>query len=241
MGGLVGLAGDFVKLARQPPRLLTLCALGILFKRGGADAEVEKNARAVAAGIAQRLRGRSQYSYSGRVHRQVVRVDSQHVARIWHHDAQPRRAQPPHPVPVSLVAARVTPLREAPSGSVEPRRTGDLGMRDAGEEGRARDLRRRLHRAARRRPGSARLGRRLERQRAGAANLSRQQILDFFNAVYEPDPGRSLFAGAKLLVDEMRDLISNAARRALRAGGKRTLSYRCRTEPSTKSRTAVSN
>ena len=114
-------------------------------------------------------------------------------------------------------------------------------MRDAGEEGRARDLRRRLHTAARRRPGSARLGRRLERQRAGAANLSKQQILDFFNAVYEPDPGRSLFAGAKPLVDEMRDLISNAARRALRAGGKRTLSYRCRTEPSTKSRTAVSN
>jgi hypothetical protein len=80
----------------------------------------------------------------------------------------------------------------------------------------------------------------LERQRAWAANLSKQQILDFFNAVYEP-PGRSLFAGAKPFVDEMRDLISNAARRALRAGGKRTLSYPCRTEPSTKSRTAVSN
>ena len=75
----------------------------------------------------------------------------------------------------------------------------------------------------------------------GRANLSKQQILDFFNAVCEPDPGRSLFAGAKPLVDEMRDLISNAARRALRAGGKRTLSYRCRTEPSTRSRTAVSN
>ena len=74
-----------------------------------------------------------------------------------------------------------------------------------------------------------------------AANLSKQQILDFFNAVYEPDPGRTLFAGTKPFVDEMRDLISNAARRALRAGGKRTLSYRCRTEPSTKSRTAVSN
>jgi hypothetical protein len=59
---------------------------------------------------------------------------------------------------------------------------------------------------------------------AWAANLSKQQILDFFNAVYEPDPGRTLFAGAKPFVDEMRDFISNAARRALRAGGKRTLS-----------------
>jgi hypothetical protein len=59
---------------------------------------------------------------------------------------------------------------------------------------------------------------------AWAANLSKQQILDFFNAVYEPDPGRTLFAGAKPFVDEMRDFISNAARRVLRAGGKRTLS-----------------
>ena len=59
---------------------------------------------------------------------------------------------------------------------------------------------------------------------AWAANLSKQQILNFFNAVYEPDPGRTLFAGAKPFVDEMRDSISNAARRALRACGKRTLS-----------------
>jgi hypothetical protein len=57
-----------------------------------------------------------------------------------------------------------------------------------------------------------------------AANLSKQQILDLFNAAYEPDPGLTLLAGAKPFVDEMLDFISNAARGALRAGGKRTLS-----------------
>ncbi len=100
--GAFSLAGlrprTFVKSARRRRRLSTLCALGILLKRGGADEEIEKDTRSVAGRVAQRLRGRSQHSYPGGVHRQVVRVGPQHAARIGHRDAKPRWAQPPHPV-----------------------------------------------------------------------------------------------------------------------------------------------
>jgi hypothetical protein len=42
---LDGAAGDFVKVARRRRLLPTLCALGILLKRGGADEEIEKDTR----------------------------------------------------------------------------------------------------------------------------------------------------------------------------------------------------
>ncbi len=90
-------AEDLANPPRQSTRLLTLCALGMSFNRGGANEEIEKATRTGAARIAQCLRGRSQHPDAGRVDRQVLRIDPQHAARVRHHDAQPRRSQPPHP------------------------------------------------------------------------------------------------------------------------------------------------
>jgi hypothetical protein len=52
---LDGAAGDFVKVTRRPRRLPTLCLLGILLNRGGADEEIEENTHPVVARVAQRL------------------------------------------------------------------------------------------------------------------------------------------------------------------------------------------
>lgn len=63
----------------------------------GTDAEVKEDARSAAARVAQRLRGRGQYPQPGGHHRPVVRIYSQHAARVRHHDARPRRPQSPFP------------------------------------------------------------------------------------------------------------------------------------------------
>ena len=42
---------------------------------------------------------------------------------------------------------------------------------------------------------------------AWAANLSKQQILEFFDAVYVRDPGGTSFCWLTTLVDDMREFI----------------------------------
>ena len=88
--------------------------LGTKFNRGGdrekRSAKAEANSRPVVARFAQRLRAWRQYPQSGCHHGQVVRIDSQHAARVRHHAARPRRPQP-HFSSALAVPADVASLR----------------------------------------------------------------------------------------------------------------------------------
>src|SRR3954463_5293392 len=63
---------------------------------GGVDEETEQVAGTVATGTAKRLRGGRKHSHTGRHNGPIVRLDTQHAARIRHHHAQSRGAQPPY-------------------------------------------------------------------------------------------------------------------------------------------------
>src|SRR6476469_2972226 len=69
---------------------------------GGVDEETEQVSGAVAERAAACVRGRGEHPLARRIDGALVRVDTQHGARIGDHDAQPRRPQPPHPAWLGL-------------------------------------------------------------------------------------------------------------------------------------------